>query len=152
MNINFRYHQQANWIIIDIFNYIQILQTHNYNSDLIAIMTPQTGVGVTPASGPFACLYSHLNKQMQSIVYVQKGHDRNVPRLKWLIPEWLRPKRPNRKVLFRWFDIIVVDCRKKLIGTRKATTYSLLPRLTHINNNELCLNMLQYEYSTTLAR
>ena len=39
--------------IVDIFNYIQILQTHNYNSDLIAIMIPQKGVGITPASVTF---------------------------------------------------------------------------------------------------
>jgi len=39
--------------IIDIFDQIQILQTHNYNSDLIAIMTPQKGVGITPASVTF---------------------------------------------------------------------------------------------------
>jgi len=30
-------------------NSIQILETHNYDSDLIAIMTPQKGVGITPA-------------------------------------------------------------------------------------------------------
>ena len=30
-----------------------MLQTHDYNSDLIAIMTPQNGVGITPASVTF---------------------------------------------------------------------------------------------------
>jgi len=34
-------------------NQIQILQTHNYNSDLIAVMTPQKGVGIKPASVTF---------------------------------------------------------------------------------------------------
>jgi len=34
-------------------NQIQILETHNYNSDLTAIMTPQKGVGITPASVTF---------------------------------------------------------------------------------------------------
>jgi len=34
-------------------NAIQILQTHHYNSDLIAIVTPQKGVGITPASVTF---------------------------------------------------------------------------------------------------
>jgi len=32
---------------------MQILQTRNYNSDLIAIMTLQMGVGITPASVTF---------------------------------------------------------------------------------------------------
>jgi len=34
-------------------NYIQVLQTHNYNSDLIAILTPQNVVDKTPANVTF---------------------------------------------------------------------------------------------------
>jgi len=50
-------------------------------------MTPQKEVGITPASVTFRRLYNHLNKQMQSVVYVEKCRDQNVP----------RPKRPEQK-------------------------------------------------------
>ena len=68
-------------------------------------MSPQKGVGMTPASVTFR-LPDELNKQMQSVVYVQKCRDRNVPRPKRPRPKRprpkrLRPKRPERKVLFR---------------------------------------------------
>jgi len=73
--------------------------THKYYSDLIAIMTSQKGVGITPARVtfrlPIAC-YNHLNKQMQSVVYVQKCRDRRVPTPKRHTPKRLRPKRPDR--------------------------------------------------------
>jgi len=38
---------------LSIFSSKYILETHNYNSDLIAIMTSQKGVGITPASMTF---------------------------------------------------------------------------------------------------
>jgi len=56
-----------------------MLQTHNYNSELIAIITSQhpervfvyfvkkflhEGAGIAPASVTFRCLYNHVNKQV----------------------------------------------------------------------------------------
>jgi len=32
---------------------MQLLQTHSYNSGLITIMTPQKGIGITPARVAF---------------------------------------------------------------------------------------------------
>jgi len=70
-----------------------ILQTHNYNSDLIAIMTPQKGVGITPANVTFRLpAYIHFDKQRQSVVHVQKCRDRNVPRPKCRVPLFPQPK------------------------------------------------------------
>ena len=68
--------------VLTFCNYIQILQTHNYNSDLIAIMTHHKGVGITPASVTFRL----PNKQMQSVVYVQKCRDWKWPRPKSRVP------------------------------------------------------------------
>ena len=55
MSIWFSLSSASKKIIIDIFNQTQILQIHNYYSDLIAIMTPEKWVGTTPASVTF-CL------------------------------------------------------------------------------------------------
>jgi len=47
-------------------------------------MTSQKGVGITPVNVTFRLHvgYNHLNKQMQSVVYVRKCRDHNVPTLK----------------------------------------------------------------------
>ena len=52
---------------------------------LMMMMTPQREFTKHQPVSHFACLYNH-NKQMQSVVYVQKCRDRNVP----------RPNRPDR--------------------------------------------------------
>ena len=66
-------------------------------------MTSQNGVGITPARvtfrRPIAC-YNHLNKQMQSVVYVQKCRDRRVPTPKPPRPKRRTPNRPDRKAMF----------------------------------------------------
>ena len=83
--------------ILNHFRHFQLnTNTHNYNSDLIAIMTLRKGVGKHQLAWHLACLYNNLNKQMQSVAHIQKCRDRNVP----------RPKRPDRKVLFREKSII----------------------------------------------
>jgi len=59
-----------------------MLETHNYNSDLIAIMAPQKGVGITPASMTFRLPIISINKCNQLFMHrnvvTEMSHGRKV--------------------------------------------------------------------------
>jgi len=87
-------------------NEIQILHSRSlhYNLYLIAIMAPQKGVGITPASVTFRLpIIISINKCNQLFMYRNVVIEMSPHRPKCLMTETAWPNRPDWKVLFRWY-------------------------------------------------